>query len=308
MRLLRRPGLHFLVLGGMLFALQRATESPPAPAAPPAVVIDAARLRAEFAERTGLTPTPSDEAALVAQATEEELLYREALARGLDRNDRSIRHRLAEKMRFLSADPERSAQERYRDALALGLDRDDVVVRRMLVEKMRLFIAASDGGEPDDEALAAWIAAHPGRYVAPARVLLWQVFAGRSAAEADRLLASLRAAGTSPAEGAARGEPFPLGARIGPASEPQLARLFGADFAEATRALPAGAWAGPVASTHGLHVVWVERREEAAGPALADVRRSAREAFRAARRPERLREAIAALRRRYDVRVTGSAS
>ena len=72
--------------------------------------------------------------------------------------------------------------------------------------------------------------------------------------------------------------------------------------------LPIGSWAGPVASTYGFHLVWVEAREDAGVPALASVRGQVREAVRADERPERLREAIATLRRHYDVRVTGSAS
>jgi hypothetical protein len=306
---LRQPVIHFLVLGAILFVARRAPE-PPAPGlARLPVVVDAARIREEFTERSGLVPSAAEEAALVEGAIEEELLYREALARGLDRHDRSVRHRLAEKMRFLSPGSERSTEEYYRDALALGLDRDDVIVRRMLVEKMRLVIAAAVAGdEPGDEALARHVAAYPGRYGRPPRVRLWHVFAGGSPAEADRLLAALRAGRVPPEEGAALGAPFPLGSRIGPSSEAQLARLFGADFARAALALPAGEWTGPVASAHGLHLVWVERREDAASPALAQVRSRAREGLRAERRPERLREAVAALRRRYDVRVTGGAS
>jgi len=307
---LRQPALHFLALGGLLFAAARALERPPAPAAVRApIVVDAARIREEFAERSGLVPTAADEAVLVERAIEEELLYREALARGLDRNDRSIRHRLSEKMRFLSPEAERSAEDYYRDALALGLDREDVIVRRMLVEKMRLLIAAAGAaGEPDDAALAAQVVAHPERYGQPARVRLFQVFAGGSAAEADRLLAEMRASGATPEDGVARGVPFPLGNRIGPSSERQLARLLGADFARAALALPVGAWSGPIASTHGFHVVWVEGREDAEAPVLASVRGRAREDMRAGQRPERLREALETLRSHYEVRVTGSAS
>jgi len=307
---LRHPALHFLVLGGVLFAAERTLHRQPAPAAARApIVVDAARIREEFAERSGLLPTPADEAVLVERAIDEELLYREALARGLDRNDRSIRHRLSEKMRFLSPETARSPEEYYQGALALGLDRDDVIVRRMLVEKMRLVIAAAGAaGEPDDAALAAQVAAHPERYAQPARVRLYQVFAGRTAADADRLLAELRASRATPDDAAARGVPFPLGNRIGPSSERQLARLFGAGFAHATLALPAGAWAGPVASTHGFHVVWVEEREDAEAAALASVRGRAREDLRAGQRPERLREALETLRGHYEVRVVGSAS
>lgn len=298
------------MLGGLLFAAERARDRPAAPTSPRAgIVVDAARIREEFAERSGLVPTAADERALVERAIEEELLYREALARGLDRHDRSIRHRLSEKMRFLSPDAGRTPEEYYRDALALGLDRDDAIVRRMLIEKMRLLIAApGTTDDPDDAALDAHVAAHPERYGQPARVRLWQVFAGRSAAEADRILAALRAEHVTPEAGVARGLPFALGGRIGPSSEPRLARLFGAEFARAALALPPGGWAGPVASPYGFHVVWIERREDAALPALAEVRGRAREGLRAEGRQERLRQALAALRARYDIHVTGSAS
>lgn len=307
---LRHPALHFLVLGGLLFAAERALHRPPARVVVRApIVVDAARIREEFSERSGLVPTASDEAVLVERAIEEELLYREALARGLDRNDRSIRHRLSEKMRFLSPEADRTPEEYYRGALALGLDRDDVIVRRMLVEKMRLLIAAAGAaGEPDDVALAAQVAAHPERYGQPTRVRLFQVFAGSSAADADRLLAELRDSRATPRDAVARGLPFPLGSRIGPSSERQLARLFGVDFAREALALPIGAWGGPVASTYGFHVVWVEGREDAEAPTLASVRGRAREDLRAGQRPERLREALETLRSHYEVRVVGSVS
>jgi len=307
---LRRPLLHFLAFGGLLFAASRALEGLPEPvAAREPIVVDAARIREEFAERSGLVPTAADEAVLVERAIEEELLYREALARGLDRHDRHIRHRLAEKMRFLSPDGDRTPEELHREAVGLELDRDDVIVRRMLVEKMRLIIAAATASaEPDDAALAAHVAANPERYAQPIRVRLWQVFAGRDAAGADGLLAELRDARVAPEDALARGVPFPVAGRVGPASEQQLARLFGVHFARTALTLPTGSWVGPVASTYGFHVVWVDRRQDAETPALASVRGQVREAVRADERPERLREAIAALRRHYDVRVTGGAS
>jgi hypothetical protein len=302
-----RPLVRFLLLGGALFAATRALERPPAPPRP-VLVVDAAGLRERFTERTGLAPTASDEAALVAEAVDEELLYRDALARGLDRHDRSIRHRLVEKMRFLAGGMGRSAEDLHREALALGLDRDDPVVRRILVEKVRLLLAATAAEEPAEAELAGHVAAHPERYALPARVRLWQVFVGASPAAAARILGTLRAGPVAPAAAGAHGRPFPLGGRVGPSSAAQLARLFGAAFARAAFALPVGEWAGPVASTYGLHLVWVERREAAAAPDLAGVRSRAREAVRAARRPEGVRRALAELRRRYDVRVTGRLS
>jgi len=105
--------VHFLVAGAILFAV---TPSAPGPS-PPAVVITAAQVAAledDFTRRTGAAPTPGDQAALVRQAVDEEVLYREALARGLDRDDRSVRHRVVEKMRFLTARPDDDAGVLYR--------------------------------------------------------------------------------------------------------------------------------------------------------------------------------------------------
>ena len=102
------PALHFLAMGVALFALERVAvprrqpHRPPPPAAPLLTPDRLAQLRADFTRQGGQPPTPGEEQALAAQAIDDEILYREALVHRLDRDDRSIRYRLAEKMRFLS--------------------------------------------------------------------------------------------------------------------------------------------------------------------------------------------------------------
>src|ERR687887_611131 len=101
------PAVHFLAAGVALLFVERIAVPPgrPAPPAPPAPLLSpdrVAQLRADFVTQEGVPPTPDQEQALAAQAMDDEILYREALARGLDRDDRSVRYRLAEKMRFLA--------------------------------------------------------------------------------------------------------------------------------------------------------------------------------------------------------------
>lgn len=53
----------------------------------------------------------------------------------------------------------------YREALALGLDQGDLIVRRRLVQKMRQLLELDVVvAEPDEVALRAWVAADPARY------------------------------------------------------------------------------------------------------------------------------------------------
>src|SRR5215813_14973483 len=102
-RWLRAPLLHFVVGGAALFGVVRMYDRP---AVAPVYVSadDVSRLRLDYTRESGLEPTAADEAALVDKAIDEELLFREALARGLDRHDASVRNWLVEQMRVLSDD------------------------------------------------------------------------------------------------------------------------------------------------------------------------------------------------------------
>lgn len=308
-RLARRPALHFVVLGTMLFVAERRL-APPAETAPVEVVIPATRIEARerrFANDAGRLPTPDERVALVADAVDEEILYREAVARALDRDDRSIRGHLAEKMRFLdpavggnAADNQALASR----AIALGLDRSDAFVRRILVEKMRL-LARREGeeGEPDDATLATVLAEHPDRWRLPARATLHHVFLRDPApAPAAALLAQLR---TGVADFARSGDPFHIGHVVPDATRPALVNLFGEAIATHALAAPLGEWAGPLPSPWGVHLVRIVERSDGALPAVGDVRSQLVLAWREEQRAARERAAIADLRRRWRVRVEG---
>ena len=49
-------------------------------------------------------PTPQELNRLVENKVQEEILYREALAMGLDKDDTIVKRRMAQKMRFLAED------------------------------------------------------------------------------------------------------------------------------------------------------------------------------------------------------------
>jgi len=103
-RLLREPLLHFL--GGLLFALYTIVVDAPA-YAPDRIVVDQRRIASLSAafERTWMRPPSRVELEeLIGEFVNEEILYREALALGFDRDDSVIRRRMRQKMEFLHAD------------------------------------------------------------------------------------------------------------------------------------------------------------------------------------------------------------
>jgi hypothetical protein len=308
MRWLRLPLLHFVAGGVLLFVAVRALRSG-AGAAPPLVITAAevATMRDAYARATGLQPTAADEAALVDRALDEELLFRAALARGLDR-DRSVRAWLIEQMRVLSDDHTTDDETLYARALALGLDRKDLVVRRILVQKMRLLAARAGEDALDDATLRAYYAAHRDAYRAPQRVSAWHVYLAPSrAAEAEPLLASARRGELTAAAAARRGDPFPQAAHLAQSSRQQLAKLFGAEIADQLLAAPAESWVGPLRSPLGVHLFWIEERTQAAAPPFEVVRGRVAEACRQERRAQRLAALLRALRAAQPLHIESAA-
>jgi peptidyl-prolyl cis-trans isomerase C len=256
---------------------------------------------------TGLQPTAADEVALVERALDEELLFRAALARGLDR-DRSVRTWLIEQMRILSDDAGADDEALYARAVALGLDRKDLVVRRIMVQKMRLLAARAGEEEVGDDVLRAFYDQHRDDYRQPARVSAWHVYLATPRAEdAAPLLVAARAGDLDAAAAARRGDPFPQPPRLVSQSRQQLAKLFGTEVADQVMAAPERTWVGPLRSPLGAHLFWIEARELAAAPPFAAVRGRVLEAWRQERRAQRLAELLRALRSRQALQVESPA-
>ena len=271
-RLLREPLLQFLLLGGALFLVYQAVS--PAPEAPPnRIVVDArqvTRLAQQF-ERTWLRqPTRAELDGLIEDHITEEILYREALALGLEKNDLVIRRRLRQKMDFLNED--------------LGAQR-----------------------EPSEGELQAYLDAHAEKFAAPPRTSFGHVYVKP---ESDRAAARGRAedlrrrldAGTVARDEA--GDATLLPRALENASTREIARAFGESFAAALEKLPAdGGWHGPLETEYGLHLVNVSTRDPGGPLPLSAVRPAVEREWAAAQRAAAKAQFYAALRSRYTISV-----
>jgi hypothetical protein len=313
----RAPALHFLVLGGLLFAVNtRFSGSTSAtPRAP--IVITAARIaeiRDDYQRTVRAEPTATEIAALVDREAEEEMLYREALALGLDRGDRTVEWRVVEKMHFLYGDAAGDNAEAYRRGFALGLARDDIMVRNALVTKMRLLAkAASRKEEPDgvalDRALEQYFRDHRDRYAQPERVSLTHVFLSAPrrgaalAADAQSLQRRLRESRILPDEAVRMGDAFVAGNTFRNVPLSALVKTFGDDFTQAVLRVDPDGWSEPIRSPYGLHLVWLSDRNGVSIPAFDAVRSRVLRAFRAERHAQYLATMLVQLRQAYEVRV-----
>lgn len=197
---------------------------------------------------------------------------------------------------------------RYREALALGLDRDDTIVRRRMAQKYD-FLLGSQANEavPTEAQLRAVFDRAPGRYTSPALSSFCQVYFGEGAAGITRAKAAVAA--LTPA---ARADPAALAQAPGPlpyprcyqgASAVDVARDFGALFAETLGKLPAGAWQGPVESGYGFHAVLLGGRTPGTPLTFDQARRTVEADWRAQTTREARDRQDSDLHKRYRITV-----
>ena len=274
--LLKEPLLHFVLMGAILFAAQgwRAQETTgeengergAKQIAVTAEVIT--RLKDSWSRQYQTVPTAEELRGLVRAHLREEVLYREALTLGLDRNDEIVRRRLAQKMEFLSED-------------VAGFDR------------------------PDDAELEAYYEQNAARYVKPAQVSFRHVYfstekrGARLEVDAGEALAALRGG----AQDTTVGDGFLHGFEFAGMESAELTALFGEDFAESLAGLPLGVWQGPVLSTYGTHLILIEARGQSKSLPLPDVLSQVTRDFFEERRRAENESFFNRLRDRYEITI-----
>jgi hypothetical protein len=275
-RLLREPLLHFLLAGAFVFAVY-AWLNPGSVARDSSHRIeltqdDLRQIAAGWLAQGRGVPTPDEMKSLVETRVREELLYREALALGLDQGDTIVKRRLAQKMEFL-----------FEDLSALQ--------------------------EPTSAELEAWFAEHATRFALPARATFRQLYfspdrrGARARDDAARALEQLAGKPADAPAAATFADPFMLQDYYGDRSSGDVAKSFGPGFAEALFQLVPGAWQGPIESGYGWHLVFVDSLTPSRTPAFEEVAAEARSAWQVARREELRERALAELKLRYEIVV-----
>jgi parvulin-like peptidyl-prolyl isomerase len=228
-RLLHEPLLQFLLVGVALFAgysyQQRGGSADASPREIRLTLDDLAQLELLFRSQWQRPPTPDEFGRLVENKVQEEVLYREAIAMGLDKDDTIVKRRMAQKMQFLA---------------------EDVAAAR----------------EPGSDELRAWFAGHGDIFAQPPRVAFRHLYfasdrrGAGARGEAEAALAEL--AGQPRDSERAVADPFMFLDYYGDRSVEEIAREFGPGFAQSVGKLAPGAWQGPVESGYGWHLVFVD--------------------------------------------------
>jgi hypothetical protein len=268
-KLLGEPMLHFLLIGTVLFGAYRWV-------------------------------SPGDSGGrriVITQGVVDDLVTQHVAARGREPSTTELNHLIESYIRD---------EILYREGVRLGLERDDIVVKRRVRQKIEM-IAEEDASTraPTDADLSAYLTANQARFVQPAILTFDQVFIGesRSGPGVVPVVAVTREALLRGADPEELGKPTLLPHRMTRTPADLVARDFGGSFAAALERVPVGEWVGPIDSSFGAHYVRVSDRTPAAAPQLAAVRDHVVREWENERRQRARNEAFAKMRGEYQVSI-----
>jgi hypothetical protein len=273
-RLLREPLFHFLLLGALLFAVYRSYSPDGEGGAGSTRIVlsldDLVQQAQLFQAQWRRPPTAEEFSAMVENRVREEVLYREALATGLDADDEIVRRRMAQKMKFLAED-------------------------------------VAESYEPTEDSLRAWFERHASQFAEPKRLSFRHLYFSpdrrgvRAEPDARRALARVKGQPEATTLGEGLSDRFMFQEYYRDQTPETLRREFGPDFARTVDSLPVGSWQGPVQSGLGWHLIFVDASIPGRAADYANVKDEVRTAWLAEEKEVAWDKAYRKMRARYTV-------
>jgi hypothetical protein len=268
---IREPLVHFLLMGAALFLIFELSDNPAGEQSSRIVISDGQIefLKANYARARQRTPSEEELQGLIESYVREEILYREALALGLDKNDSVIRNRLRQKMQLMSDDlagiavPTDDQLQHF-----LEMNSDKFRSEALIAFRHVFFDIAKRGISADDEAAAML------------SLLLDEKKKSDPDTLGDRLMQ-------------------PTSFNLTPVSE--IAKLFGKPFSQELSNISPGKWTGPIQSGYGLHLILVTDYVDDSLPQLDEIRGTVEWEWSAANKKELKKNIFNELRKKYTI-------
>ena len=275
-RLLREPLLHFLLIGVLLFGIYAYINRGRSGSASPRQIVlsldELATMEMYFESQWHRRPTPQEFQAMVEDKIKEEVLYREGLVMGLDKDDTIVKRRMAQKVQFLAED-------------------------------------VATAHEPSTAELKAWFEKNSSKFALPSRYSFRHMYfspdkRGTNAHEdATKALGKIAGQSENSTLSTSVADRFMFQDYYSDRTPSAIAKEFGPQFAVALEKVQPGSWQGPIESGFGWHLVFVDSVIPGRIPAFEEVESDVKTAWLGEQKAQAREKAYQSLRSKYTVLV-----
>lgn len=312
---LKKPWLHFIILGTIFYQLQNVLFPEPKTVVGPLSQARITALQQQWHTSTGQKTSAAQQAKLIENALNDDVLLQRALELDIHRYDNIIYQRLIRNMNFLQLAEGKSDAELFEQALAMRLHLDDTVVTRRLIQVMeQRLLASNPPAPPSTEAIQTEFDKRFNELRKPPLYSIEHIFFNQQReSEAASAIDTITQQKLDYQAAKHLSSPYLQGLKFNHQTPSQLAQNFGNNFVLGLMQATSTAhpltqpivpqWLGPLRSTFGLHYIWLSALEPARDVQLAEVREQLRIDLEYAAQAQALTAAIANLREEYDVRI-----
>jgi len=275
---LKEPLFHFLLIGMGIFLLYGLIANVPVDEKNSinVSVSHANRMVSLWEKRWQRPPTQEEFNGLVKQYINEEVLYREALAMGLDKNDPVVRRRMAQKVKFISE-----------NIITIDTPSDDVLQTYLDTHASKYQLA----GEITFRHIYFNPAKHDVSMEDEAKQLLTKLLDVNSGIDVNNV-----------------GDSFLHGTIFTNLKEFELNRLLGKEFTQELFKQAVGKWAGPLTSGYGLHLIYIESKIATQTASLVMAKQSVLKDWMSDERKKANEAFVLNLREQYKVNIAKPSS
>ena len=274
-RLVKEPLVQFLLIGAGIYGAYALYGAPDEEVSDRTIRVDSSRIESfigEWERRWNRPPTRQELDGMIDTFVREEILYRQAVAMGLDEGDPITRRRMAQKLEFLTSDIARTKEPEEGELEQYFEDNKLLYAEPDLISFSHVFIDPDRRGEATLD-------------------------------DAQKILAQLQTAGEPDTETLDAGDRLMVQNYFPAFSELDIRRQMGGGFSAAVMQLEPGQWHGPVLSGYGVHLVYVYSLQTAPAPEFDDVQAAVLDNWLAEQREKFNAAFFQSLKSRYDIAI-----
>jgi len=199
----------------------------------------------------------------------------------------------------------------FREASAMDMDERDLVIQRRLVQKLTfVFEDLAEAIAPTDEELRKYMQENQDKYRIPEMMSFTHVYFSPDKRkdvmeEAKVVLTQLKSEKSTPKEAVSLGDPIMVDSTFRQRSPDEVARTLGKQFAAKLFSAGEMGWQGPIVSTFGVHLVYIDERTASKMPEFENIREEVKNDFMYDRKKQVVDTAYNAAKSKYTILVEG---
>ena len=159
----------------------------------------------------------------------------------------------------------------YREAIKLGLDKNDIIIKRRLAQKIGFLRQEADSSLPSEAEINNFYKKNIDKYFVGKRITFSHIYFSSNENHetlADEALTLIRSG--SPETDF--GEAFLLGKNFSSKTIPEIERSFGERFSKDIQNVIPKVWSGPLNSEYGSHLIFVNSISDSFTPTLEEIK------------------------------------